>query len=65
MSALLTTTMGEMEKVVLELKRQGLRDKVKVIIGGALLTQKYAEKIGADVASHDAVEGIRVISSWS
>jgi 5-methyltetrahydrofolate--homocysteine methyltransferase len=65
MSALLTTTMGEMENVVLELKRQGLRDDIKVIIGGAPLTQRYAEKIGADAAAHDAVEGIRIISHWS
>jgi 5-methyltetrahydrofolate--homocysteine methyltransferase len=65
MSALLTTTMGEMENVVLELKRQGLRDELKVIIGGAPLTQKYAEKIGADAAAHDAVEGIRILSRWS
>jgi 5-methyltetrahydrofolate--homocysteine methyltransferase len=64
MSALLTTTMGEMENIMLELKRQGLRDGVKVIIGGAPLTQKYAEKIGADAAAPDAVEGIRIISRW-
>ncbi len=65
MSALLTTTMGEMENVVLELKKKGLREGIRVIIGGAPLTQKYAEKIGADAAAHDAVEGIRIISSWS
>jgi 5-methyltetrahydrofolate--homocysteine methyltransferase len=64
MSALLTTTMGEMEKVVLELKRQGIRDGVKIIVGGAPLTQKYAEKIGADAAARDAVDGIRIISGW-
>jgi 5-methyltetrahydrofolate--homocysteine methyltransferase len=65
MSALLTTTMGEMENVMLELKRQGLRDELKVIIGGAPLTQKYAEEIGADAAAHDAVEGISIITRWS
>ena len=65
MSALLTTTMGEMEKVIIELKRQGLRDGLKIIVGGAPLTQEYAEKIGADAAAHDAVEGVRILSGWS
>lgn len=65
MSALLTTTMGEMENVVLELKRQGLRDGLKVIVGGAPMTQKFAEKIGANASAYDAVEGVKIISSWS
>ena len=65
MSALLTTTMGEMEKVIIELKKQGLRDGLKIIVGGAPLTQEYAEKIGADAAAHDAVEGVRILSGWS
>ena len=64
-SALLTTTMGEMENVVLELKRRGLRDGVKVIVGGAPMTKKFAEKIGADAWAFDAVEGVRIISGWS
>lgn len=65
MSALLTTTMGEMENVVLELKRLGLRDGVKVIVGGAPMSQRFAEKLGANAWAHDAVEGVRIISSWS
>lgn len=65
MSALLTTTMGEMERVVLELKRQGLRNGLKVIVGGAPMTQSFADKIGADAWAHDAVEGVRIISGWS
>ena len=64
MSALLTTTMIEMESVIKGLKEAGLRDKVKVIIGGAPITQEYAEKIGADAAAVDAVEGIRRCSEW-
>ncbi len=64
MSALLTTTMDEMEKVIKKLVDAGVRDKVKIIIGGAPITQEYAEKIGADAAATDAVEGIRVIRSW-
>ena len=64
MSALLTTTMVEMENVVKQLKEAGLRDSVKIIIGGAPLNQKYATGIGADAAATDAVEGIRIIKGW-
>jgi 5-methyltetrahydrofolate--homocysteine methyltransferase len=65
MSALLTTTMDEMEKVINLLKDAGVRDKVKVIIGGAPITNEYADKIGADAAAKDAVDGIRVIRQWA
>jgi len=64
MSALLTTTMIEMESVIEGLKKSGLRDKVKIIIGGAPITPEYAKKIGADAAAKDAVEGIRICSEW-
>jgi len=64
MSALLTTTMIEMENVIKALKDAGLRDKVKIIIGGAPITQEYAEKIGADAAARDAVEGVNICKSW-
>ena len=64
MSALLTTTMVEMEDIIKELKKAGLRDKVKVIIGGAPITREYAEKIGADAAARDAVEGVNICKSW-
>jgi 5-methyltetrahydrofolate--homocysteine methyltransferase len=64
MSALLTTTMGEMQDIVSELKNAGVRNRVKIIIGGAPITQEYAEKIGADAAAKDAVEGVRIIRRW-
>ncbi|RLI45893.1 cobalamin-binding protein [Candidatus Bathyarchaeota archaeon] len=64
MSALLTTTMTEMENVIKALKEAGLRDKVKIIIGGAPITQEYAEKIGADAAASDAVEGVNICKEW-
>ncbi len=54
MSALLTTTMVNMVEVINALKSAGLRDKVKVMIGGAPVTQNYAEQIGADGYSPDA-----------
>ncbi|HOM17010.1 MAG TPA: corrinoid protein [Thermoguttaceae bacterium] len=54
MSALLTTTMTMMKKVIQALEEAGLRSKVKVIVGGAPVTQQYAEQIGADGYSDNA-----------
>lgn len=54
MSALLTTTMINMAEVVKSLEAAGLRDKVKIMIGGAPITQNYADQIGADSYSPDA-----------
>lgn len=48
MSALLTMTAPEQRKVIDALKKEGIRDKVKVIIGGAAITQEFADDIGAD-----------------
>ncbi len=54
MSALLTTTMTMMPKVIQALEQAGLRSKVKVIVGGAPVTQQYADQIGADGYSDNA-----------
>ena len=54
MSALLTTTMVNMVEVIKALDVAGLRDKVKVMVGGAPITQNYANQIGADGYSPDA-----------
>jgi len=54
MSALLTTTMPSMKATIDALTKAGLRDKVKVLIGGAPVTAKYAEDIGADSFAPDA-----------
>jgi len=64
MSALLTTTMDEMEKVVKEVEKVGVRESLKIIIGGAPVTKEYAKKIGADAASSDAIEGVKIIGDW-
>ncbi len=65
-SALLTTTMGEMKKVVELLKEQGLRDSMTVMIGGAPVTDGYRESIGADIYTPDAAsaaeEAVNVLS---
>jgi len=54
LSALLTTTMTMMKKVVESLEKAGIRSKTKVIIGGAPITQQYADQIGADGYSDNA-----------
>lgn len=61
MSALLTTTMTHMSEVIEALKKAGLRDKVKVIIGGAPVTQEYSEKIGADGYAPDAASAVQLV----
>jgi 5-methyltetrahydrofolate--homocysteine methyltransferase len=57
-SALLTTTMPGMKDVVQALKKSGLREKVKVMIGGAPVTQGYADEIGADGYAPDAASAV-------
>ncbi len=59
LSALLTTTMNEQANVIAKLKEAGVRDKVKVMIGGAPVTQGWADKIGADAFTADAAEAAR------
>jgi 5-methyltetrahydrofolate--homocysteine methyltransferase len=63
MSALLTTTMPNMRLVVDALKTAGLRDKVKVMIGGAPVTDAYALEIGADGYSQDASRAVKLAKS--
>jgi len=57
-SALLTTTMPEQQQIVEELKEAGLREQVKVMVGGAPITQSWAEKIGADGYAEDAIAAV-------
>ena len=58
MSALLTTTMPNMKNTIEALKEVGMRDKVKVLIGGAPITQSYADQIGADGFAEDASRAV-------
>ena len=57
-SALLTTTMEQQKKIVEALKEAGLRDKVKIIVGGAPTSQGWADKIGADAYAENAAEAV-------
>lgn len=63
LSALLTTTMPAMKKVVTALQEAGLRDQVKVMIGGAPITQRYADEIGADGYSDNASGAVALARS--
>lgn len=65
MSCLLTSTEKELEKVIGELTKQGLRVKVKVVIGGAALSERTARDVGADAFAPDAITGMDIIKKWS
>lgn len=60
MSTLMTTTMVGMRTVIEKLQERGIRDKVKVMIGGSPISQKYADEIGADGYSTNAVEAVKL-----
>ncbi len=63
-SALLTTTMPEMEQVVKAAIDAGIRDKVKIMVGGAPITQEFADSIGADAYTDDAASAADVAVSF-
>jgi methanogenic corrinoid protein MtbC1 len=65
MSCLLTSTEKELGKVIEELSKQGLRDKVKVVIGGAALSERTARDVAADAFAPDAITGLDIIKKWS
>ena len=57
LSALMTTTMLQQKELIKLLEEKGLRDRVKVIVGGAPIYQKWADDIGADAFGADALDG--------
>lgn len=61
-SALLTTTMTEQKRIEELLKEAGMRDKVKTMVGGAPVTQRWADKIGADAYCEDATDTVNYIN---
>ena len=60
LSALMTTTMMEMKHVVELARAQGIR--AKIVIGGAVVTQSFADEIGADGYSEDAREAVKLVN---
>lgn len=63
-SALLTTTMTVQKDIEEALKEAGIRDKVKTMVGGAPVTNRWAEKIGADAYCEDASDTVNFILDW-
>jgi 5-methyltetrahydrofolate--homocysteine methyltransferase len=63
LSALLTTTMKEMKMTIEAIEKAGLRNQVKMIVGGAPLTEKFAKEIGADGYAPDAVSAVQMVKS--
>jgi methanogenic corrinoid protein MtbC1 len=60
LSALLTTTMSNMKGTIDALKEAGVREQVKVIVGGAPVTQRFADEIGADGFSDNASGAVQM-----
>ena len=58
LSALLTITLPEMERAVLEIGEKGLRKNMKIMVGGAPVSKTFAEEIGADGHGEDAAEAV-------
>ncbi len=65
MSALLTTTMRSMEQTIRALEEAGLRDSVKIMVGGAPVTQGFAEKIGADGYASNAASAVDMAKQFA
>lgn len=65
LSALLTTTMPEMQRVMETLEVRGLREQVKVMVGGAPVSEAFAQKIGADGYGKDAAEAVTIAKRLS
>ncbi len=65
LSALLTTTMRNMSDVMQKLETEGLRDKVKVLIGGAPTSTEFAKQIGADAHCRDAFQAIEALKQFA
>lgn len=63
LSALLTTTMPMMKKTIDAVAESGLRDRVKIMVGGAPVTQKFADEIGADGYATDAGSAVKLVKT--
>lgn len=64
MSALLTSTINEMKNVIDVIKNEGLRESVKIIIGGRPVSEEFAQEIGADGYGRDSVDAIKVVKDF-
>jgi len=65
LSSLLTSTLPKIRETLEALKEAGVRETVKVIVGGRAMTQEMADEYGADAYAEDAVKGLKIVKSWS
>lgn len=65
MSGLLTLAFDSMKETVQAIEKAGLRDKVRIMIGGGQVTEKVKEYAGADACGQDAVAGVRLAKQWT
>ena len=65
MSALITTTMSKMKETLEAIELAGVRDQVKVLVGGAPVTENYAKEIGADGYGYDAGSAVRIAKAFT
>ena len=64
LSALLTTNLEQFPLIVETLEKQGLRSKVKIVVGGATVTDEFAKRAGVDAHAKSAVEGVNICKAW-
>jgi 5-methyltetrahydrofolate--homocysteine methyltransferase len=64
MSSLLTTTKPNMKETIQKLKEECLREDIKILVGGAPISNEFAQEIGADAYGKDAIEGVRICQKW-
>ncbi|TXT59518.1 MAG: Trimethylamine corrinoid protein 1 [Promethearchaeota archaeon] len=64
-SALISASMPEVKNVIKVLNKEGLRETVKVIVGGAPVTQQFVDDIGADGYAKDAIDGVKICKRWA
>lgn len=63
LSTMMTTTMGKMKEIIEIIEKTELKDKVKVIIGGGCISEKYAREINADGYSKNAIEAVKLVKN--
>ncbi|MCW4051069.1 MAG: cobalamin-dependent protein [Candidatus Bathyarchaeota archaeon] len=64
LSALLTTNLEQFPLIIEMLKKEGLRSKVKIVVGGAVMTDEFAKGAGVDAHAKSAVEGVNICKTW-
>jgi len=65
MSCLLTPASAEVGRAIQTAREHSLRDRVKILVGGAALTEEFASEVGADAFAPDAVSGVDILKLWS